>query len=154
MICIFSFINRHLSPNSNSSQILFLKEKYIYLFILLLLLLLLLFRATPTEYGNSQARHWIGATAAGLCHSNTGSEPHVWSTPIAQVNTLSLTHWPGIEPTSLWILVWFVTHWATMETPREIPLDFLFFFFFLQPRLQHMEVPQLGVQRCSYRPMP
>ena len=28
-----------------------------------------LFRATPEEYGGSQARSPIGAVAAGLCHS-------------------------------------------------------------------------------------
>ena len=34
-------------------------------------------------------------------------------------NTKSLTHWarPGIEPPSLWILVRFITHWATTGTP-------------------------------------
>jgi len=34
----------------------------------------------------------------------------------------SLTHWavPGIEPTSSWILVRFVNHWATMGTPGAI----------------------------------
>ena len=40
-----------------------------------------LFRATPMAYGSSQARGWIGATAASLCHSNTGSEPCLWPTP-------------------------------------------------------------------------
>ena len=36
-----------------------------------------LFRATPVVYGGSQARGWIGATAASLhySHSNAGSEP-------------------------------------------------------------------------------
>ena len=35
-------------------------------------------------------------------------------------NTVSLTHWArsGIEPTSLCILVRFLTHWATMGTAR------------------------------------
>ena len=39
--------------------------------------------AIPTAYGGSQARGLIGAVAAGLrqSHSNTGSEPHVRSTP-------------------------------------------------------------------------
>jgi len=46
----------------------------------------------------------------------------------AHGNTRSLTHWmrPGIEPVSSWILVRFVTHWATTGTPpwnnaNEIP---------------------------------
>ena len=38
----------------------------------------LLFRATPVAYGSSQARHAIGAAAAGLhhSHSNAGSLTH------------------------------------------------------------------------------
>ena len=40
----------------------------------------------------------------------------------AHGNSGSLTHWarPGIEPTSLWILIEFLTHWATMRTPTVI----------------------------------
>ena len=43
----------------------------------------LLFRANPVTYGSSQARGWIGATAASLyhSHSNTGSEPYLRPTP-------------------------------------------------------------------------
>ena len=42
-----------------------------------------LFRVTPAAYGGSQARGWIGATAASLhhSHSNEGSEPCLWPTP-------------------------------------------------------------------------
>ena len=42
-----------------------------------------LFRAAPVAYGSSQARCRIGAgaAAAGLCHSNTGSEPHLQTIP-------------------------------------------------------------------------
>ena len=60
------------------------------------------FRATPVLYGSSQAKGWTGAAAAGLRHSNTRS----------------LTHWSrlGIEPVSSWILVGFITHWATRGT--------------------------------------
>ena len=37
------------------------------------------FMATPVAYGSSQASGWIGAAAAGLCHShgNTISELHL-----------------------------------------------------------------------------
>ena len=43
----------------------------------LFLFLLFFFRAAPAAYGNFQARGWIRATAANLCHShsNMGSEP-------------------------------------------------------------------------------
>ena len=46
----------------------------IYLFIFWLV------RAAPVAYGNSQARGLIGAAAAGLCHSNAGSKPHLQPT--------------------------------------------------------------------------
>ena len=36
---------------------------------------------TPAVYGSSQARGRIRAIAAGLHHSNTGSEPRVRPTP-------------------------------------------------------------------------
>ena len=37
----------------------------------------------------------------------------------------SLTHWakPGVEAASSWILVGFLTHWATTGTPRLLLLD-------------------------------
>ena len=37
----------------------------------------LLFRAAPVAYEDLQAKGLIRATAAGLCHSNTRSEPHM-----------------------------------------------------------------------------
>ena len=39
-----------------------------------------LFRATPVEYGGSQARSRIRVVATGLdhSHSNVGSEPRLW----------------------------------------------------------------------------
>ena len=42
-----------------------------------------LFRAAQVTYGGSQARHPIGAAAAGLhhSHSKSGSEPHLRPTP-------------------------------------------------------------------------
>jgi len=51
----------------------------------------------------------------------------------SHANTRSLTHWarPGIKPQSPWILVRFVTHWTTVETPQEV-----FFFFFNFPTVQ------------------
>ena len=44
---------------------------------------LFFFRAIPTTYGGSQARDQIGATAAGLYHSqsNARSDPRLWPTP-------------------------------------------------------------------------
>ena len=47
------------------------------------------------------------------------SELQLLAHTTAHSNSGSLTHWAGpwIEPTSSWILVWFVNHWATMELP-------------------------------------
>ena len=47
------------------------------------LFFLSLFRATPAAHGGSQARSWIGATAASLCHSHSyaRSEPRWQSVP-------------------------------------------------------------------------
>ena len=38
-----------------------------------------LFTVEPVAYGNSQASGWIGTAAAGVHHSHTGSELHLWS---------------------------------------------------------------------------
>ena len=46
----------------------------------------LLFRVTSEPYGGPQARSRIRATAAGLCHSNMGSKPHVQ--PIPQLTAM------------------------------------------------------------------
>ena len=51
----------------------------IYIYILVPCLL----RATPTAYGDSQARGIIGAVSASLClnHSNAIFKPHLQPTP-------------------------------------------------------------------------
>ena len=91
------------------------------------------FGTVPTAYGGSQARGWIGAAATDLhhSHSHTESEPCLWPTPqLLAMLDRSATHWaePGIELTSSgtsWILVRFVTCWATMGTPCLSLSDFL-----------------------------
>ena len=47
----------------------------------LFLCVCVLFRGAPVAYGGSQGRGRIRATAAGLHHSHTGSEPHLQPTP-------------------------------------------------------------------------
>ena len=53
----------------------------------------------------------------------------IWATcatyTIAHGNAGSLTRWarPGIEPTSSWVLVGFVNHWATRGTPKNATFD-------------------------------
>ena len=45
----------------------------------------LLFRAAPMEYGGSQARGLIGATAAGLHHSHSNTESKLRLRPTPQL---------------------------------------------------------------------
>ena len=65
--------------------------------IIIKLFFFYLFRVTPAVYGGSQARGQIRATVAGLHHSHS--------------NIRFVTSWvrPGIEPTSSWIPVGFVS---------------------------------------------
>ena len=88
---------------------------FIYLFKLFFAL-----RAAPVAYGSSQARGGIQAATPSLCHShsNTRSEPHLWPTLQLASNSRSLTHWarPRIKLASSWILVLFLTQWATTGT--------------------------------------
>ena len=59
-----------------------------------------LFRVAPAAYGGSQARGPVVAVAAGLCHSHAGSKLCLRPPPLAR---------PGIEPTTSWFLVGFVS---------------------------------------------
>ena len=49
--------------------------------MLFFVLVFALFRAAPAAYGGSQARGQMGATAAGLCHSNARYELYLQPTP-------------------------------------------------------------------------
>ena len=85
----------------------------------------LLFRATPVVYGSSQARGWIGATAAWPTPQAQQREIQAVSVTYttAHSNAGSLTYWagPGIESESSWLLVRFIT----AEPRRELLfLDF------------------------------
>ena len=93
--------------------LLFISEQNQFLFSLL-------FRATPVANGSSQARGWIGATAASLCHShsNEGSEPGLQPTPQLTATLDSQPTQQGHAPS--WILVRFVNHWATKGTPKLV----------------------------------
>ena len=74
------------------------------------------FRATPAAHGNSQPRGQIRATADSLYHSHSNCRIPAESVTYNTVRSRagSLTYWarPGIEPTSSWILIEFLTHWA------------------------------------------
>ena len=97
--------------------IFFYKGAFFLLFPFFFFFFFGLFRAAPVAYASSQARSQIGAGAAGLCHSHTRS----------------LTHWvrPGIKPTSLWILVRFITTEPPWELQGHTYLNTKAIVFFL-----------------------
>ena len=70
---------------SRVSQVFFFLSSFLFFLPSFLpsFLSFLLFRVPPAAYGSSQARGQIGAVTTGLhhSHSNTGSEPHLWSIP-------------------------------------------------------------------------
>ena len=66
---------------------------------------------------SSQARGRIGAAAASRRHRHGGSEPRLWPTlQLAAMSDPSSTEWNQGWPESSWILVRFLTRWATMGT--------------------------------------
>ena len=50
---------------------------YTYIHIYMCIYIYIFFRASPMACGGSQAWGLIGATAAGLCHSRSGSKPRL-----------------------------------------------------------------------------
>ena len=89
--------------------------------------------ATPVAYGGSQARGQIRAVASGLHCSHS--------------NVRCLTHWArlGIEPTSSWILVGFVT---TESQGELLFLGFwgssILFLYWLQDLHSHQQCVCVG----------
>ena len=80
------------------------------------------FRAVPMACGSSLVRGWIRAAPASLhhSHSNIRSKLHLYSA--VHGNTGSFSHWvrPRIEPAPSWVLVGFLTYWATVGTPGSV----------------------------------
>ena len=77
------------------------------------------FRASPAAYGSSQARGWISCS----CLPTPQPQPClIWAASatytVACSSARSLSHWarPGIKAASSWILVGFLTRWATTGT--------------------------------------
>ena len=72
----------------------------------------ILFKAAPVAYGGFQARglKWSCSHQLTPQSQQIGAPSATYTA--ARGNTRSLTHWarPGIEPTSSWILVGFLTH--------------------------------------------
>ena len=77
---------------------------WFYLFIFCL------FGATPVACKSSQARGWIRAASATYTTAHSDARSSIqWARP-------------GIEPASSWILVGFMTHWATRGPPAAAVL--------------------------------
>ena len=81
-----------------------------------------LFRTSPMAYGGSPARGPVRAIAAGLYHSQP-QQCRIWAMSAAYTtahgNAWSVTHWkrPGIEPTTSWSLVGFISaaQWRELQ---------------------------------------
>lgn len=100
---LYSFTCRWNNPKNQPLGILTCKYcSYIYIYTFFFR-----FRAEPSAYVSFQARGWMGTVASGLHHSHARSAPYI----TALRNVDSLTHWAraGMEPTSSWILVQFIT---------------------------------------------
>ena len=70
---------------------------------------------------------------------NTGSEPHLSVTyTTARSNARLLFHWaePGIEPTSSWTLVGFISTWDMMSAPNFVESSFAL----AKEKLYHSEI--------------
>ena len=80
-----------------------------------------LFWAARMVYGSSQDRGQIQTAAVGLQPQPQQHQIQAASMicALACGSAGSLTHWPmpGIKPTSSWMLVGFLTCWATLGTP-------------------------------------
>ena len=80
-----------------------------------------LFRATPVTCGCSLAKSRVRVAAASLHDSPQKHQNQATSASYTAAcgNARSLTHWArwGIKPASSWILVGFLSHWATTGTP-------------------------------------
>ena len=80
-----------------------------------------LFRAEPASYWSSQSEelNWSSSCQPTPQPQQCRIQAISVTYTTAHGKAGSLTHWerPGIEPTSSWILVRFLTHWATMGVP-------------------------------------
>ena len=73
-----------------------------------------LFRATPAAYGNSLPRDELEPQ---LQQREIQATSVTYTTACGSVGALTQCARPGIKPASSWILVGFLTCWATMGTP-------------------------------------
>ena len=88
--------------------------------LIFLIFVFLLFGATPTAHGSFQAKGRIRATSLGLHHSHMWDPSRICDLHWNLWQRWSMTYWarPGIEPTSSWILVGFVSTAPQRELPQ------------------------------------
>ena len=94
-----------------------IRKSILFSFFFFLFWPFFLFRASPAAYGSSKTRDWIRTVAAGLyhSHSNSGSKLCLWPTPYSswQCQFLNPLERTGIDSAFSWILVGWITCWAT-----------------------------------------
>ena len=108
----------------------------------LLIFIFGLFKFTPKAYASSQARGWIGVAAASHSHSHARFKPHLKLMPQLMATLDPLIHWarPGIEPSSSWILIRFITaepQWELLEWVLHLVSLHLSFHFFSPPHFRY-----------------
>ena len=129
----FPSIQKAINSINRSSTVKSLSFFFLFSFLLFFFLSLLELH-TWQVYGSSQARSWIGATAASLCHRHNST----WTMSVTYItahgNAGSLTHWvrPRIEPTSSWILVGFITTkpWWKLQNKTFLFIFICYLFIF------------------------
>ena len=133
----------------------------------ILFLYFFLFRAAPATYGSSQARDRIGAAAASLHHSHTGSKPYLRPTPqltlseTREQTCILMDTSQVLNPLShngnsntfkyKYSRVLYLTHTPVISTHEQIHLHQVFFFFFFfwlsLSRHPHLSLREISKQR-------
>ena len=128
MFCAFHFLLSFLR-----SFLPFLCPSFLFVFL----------EPAPMAYENSQARGWVRATAASLCHShrNARSKPCLQDTPqlIATHRILNPLSKPRDQTCLLVGSSWIHYHWAITGTP----VNFIFIICLLSGILEFLRCDKL-----------
>ena len=111
-----------------------------------------LFRSTPSEHGSSKAGGWIRACRLPAYTTATATWDPSHTCDLHQISQQcrSLTHWVrlGIEPTSSWILVGFITFEPQQGLKSMLKKGLN---ESVSPCLSIFEYPQSGTERWKER---
>ena len=117
------------------------------------------FRVAPVACGGSQTRGLIGTIADGLHHShnNVGFRGASATYTTAHSNAGSLTHWakPGIEPSTSWFLVEFISavpQWELLEFHiNGMKHHILLYYFYCWVVFHFMIIPHFVYSLTCWR---